>query len=76
MDIHLVRVPQDVDVVNAMWKPAKWEQRPAFFQSMLTAMEMRRLDSQRTMWRGESMSVMLGVPKDWLVYGSQDWYGY
>ena len=31
MDIHLVRVPQDVDVVNAKWKPAKWGEHPAFF---------------------------------------------
>ena len=31
MDIHHVRVPQDVDVVNVRWKPAKWGERPAFF---------------------------------------------
>ena len=31
MDIHLVRVPQDVDVVNVRWKAAKWGERPAFF---------------------------------------------
>ena len=31
MDIRLVRVPQDVDVVNVRWKPVKWEERPAFF---------------------------------------------
>ena len=33
MDINLVRVPQDVDVVNVRWnlKPAKWGERPAFF---------------------------------------------
>ena len=31
MDIHLVRVPKDVDVVNVRWKPAKWGERPAFF---------------------------------------------
>ena len=31
MDIHLVRVPQDVDVVNVSSKPAKLGERPAFF---------------------------------------------
>ena len=31
MDIHLVRVPQDVDVVNVGRKPAKWGERPALF---------------------------------------------
>ena len=31
MDIHLVRVPQYVDVVNVRWKPAKWGERPALF---------------------------------------------
>ena len=31
MDIHLVRVPQDVDVVNDRRKPTKWGERPAFF---------------------------------------------
>ena len=31
MDIHLVRVSRDVDVVNVMWKPEKWGERPAFF---------------------------------------------
>ena len=30
MDIHLDRVPQDVDVVNVRWKPAKCGERPAF----------------------------------------------
>ena len=30
MDIHLVRVPKDVDVVNVR-SPAKWGERPAFF---------------------------------------------
>ena len=30
MDIHLVWVPQDVDVVNVRWKPAKWGERPTF----------------------------------------------
>ena len=30
MDIHLVRVPQDVDAVNVRWNPAKWGERPAF----------------------------------------------
>ena len=28
---HLVQVPQDVDVVNSRWKPAKSGERPAFF---------------------------------------------
>ena len=31
MDIHLVRVPQDVNVVNVTREPAKWRERPAFF---------------------------------------------
>ena len=31
MYIHLVRVPQYVDVVNFRWKPAKLGERPAFF---------------------------------------------
>ena len=31
MEIHLVRVPQDFDVVNVGWKPAKWGEVPAFF---------------------------------------------
>ena len=31
MDIHLVLVPEDVDVVNATRKPAKGRERPAFF---------------------------------------------
>ena len=31
MDIHLVRVPQDVDVTNVRWKLAKWGERPASF---------------------------------------------
>ena len=31
MDIHLVRVPKDVDVVNITWKPEKWGERPALF---------------------------------------------
>ena len=31
MDIYLVRVPQDVDVVNVSWKAAKWGERPTFF---------------------------------------------
>ena len=31
MDIHLVRVPQDADVVNGRWKPAKLGEHPAFF---------------------------------------------
>ena len=31
MDIHTVRVPHDVDVVNVRWKPAKWGEHPAFF---------------------------------------------
>ena len=30
MVIHLVRVPQDVDVVNVRCKPAKLGERPAF----------------------------------------------
>ena len=30
MDIHLVRVPNYVDVVNVRWKPAKLGERPAF----------------------------------------------
>ena len=30
MVIHLVRVPQDVDVLNVRWKPAKWGERPSF----------------------------------------------
>ena len=45
MDIHLVRVSQDVDVVNVRCKPAKWGERPAFFQPMLTAMgSVRSMD--------------------------------
>ena len=31
MDIHFVRVPQDVDVVNVRLKPAKSVERAAFF---------------------------------------------
>ena len=31
MDIHLIRVPQDGDVVNVRWKPAKLGERPTFF---------------------------------------------
>ena len=31
MNIHLVRVSQDVDVVNVRCKPAKLGERPAFF---------------------------------------------
>ena len=30
--MHLVRVPQDIDVVNIRWKPAKLE-RPAFLSA-------------------------------------------
>ena len=37
MDIHLVRVPRDVDAVNVRSQPVKGGKRPAFFQSMLTA---------------------------------------
>ena len=31
MAIHLVRVPQDVDVANVRRKPEKLGERPAFF---------------------------------------------
>ena len=31
MDIHFVRVPQDVDMVNVRLKPTKSGERPAFF---------------------------------------------
>ena len=40
MDIHLVRVPQDVDVVNVRWKPAKWGERPAFFSVHVDSYDM------------------------------------
>ena len=43
MDIHFVRVPQDGDVVNVRWKPAKWGERPAFFPVHVTAMNMNEL---------------------------------
>ena len=40
MDIHLVRVPQDVDVVNVRWNLSQRNEENVqhFFQSMLTAM--------------------------------------
>ena len=32
-DIHLVRVPQDVDVLHVRFKPAKGGERPVFFSA-------------------------------------------
>ena len=45
MNIHLVRVPQDVDVVNVRWKPAKWGERLAFF-SVHVDSYMRRVSEE------------------------------
>ena len=42
MDIHLVRVPQDVDVVNVRWKLAKLGERLAFFSVHVDSYETRR----------------------------------
>ena len=42
MDIHLVRVPQDVDVVNVRRKQRNEENVPHFFLYMLTAMLLVR----------------------------------
>ena len=40
MDIHLVWVPQDVDVVNVRWKPAKRGEGPAFFSAHVDSYEI------------------------------------
>ena len=45
MDIHLFRVPKDVDVVNVSWSQRNDENVPHFFQSMLTAMYMSVTDT-------------------------------
>ena len=39
MDIHFIRVIQDVDVVNVRCKPAKWWERPAFFSAHVDSYE-------------------------------------
>ena len=40
MDIHLIRVPQDADVVNVRCRPAKWGECPAFFSAHVDSYEI------------------------------------
>ena len=50
--IHLVRVPQDVDVPNVRWKQAKWGERPAFLSvhvdSYATSTQMSKKNGEGT----------------------------
>ena len=69
MAIHLVRVPQDVDVANTGENQRNEENVPHFFRSMLTAMILVRAGGSVVIFYIDSLATGRHQPRSFHVIG-------